>query len=283
MSALRELQIGFAAALTNREAAGRLAAAIRTRGLAAERRLQVYRNNHFAGLVEVLAAVYPVIRRLVGEAYFTRAAHAYIASRPSCSGDVHRYGGHFAGFLGGLPGSESLPYLTDTARLEWSYHSAFHAPRSALLEPGELMALPEEDYPYVRLQLQPSARLLSSAYPILRIWQVNQPDWAGDPTVDLAEGGIHLLVLRQEQEIAFLPLGAGELACLQGLARGQTLLEAYRLAAAREPDFDLGAALQRGLAQAAFSGLALRRAARRQQHRFTQPSSKQETHHVHDL
>jgi len=281
MSALRELQVGFAAALTNREAAGRLAPAIRTRGLAAERRLQVYRNNHFAGLVEVLAAVYPVIRRLVGEAYFTRAAHAYIATRPSCSGDVHRYGGHFAEFLGGLPGSESLPYLTDTARLEWSYHSAFHAPRLTPLDPGELGALQAEDYPRARLKLQPSARLLSSPYPVLHIWQVNQPDWAGDQKVDLAEGGIHLLVLRQELEVAFLPLGAGEQAWLQGLARGQTLLEAYQRAAAREPDFDLGEALQRGLAQAAFSDLACGRTARRQRHRFTQPSSKQETRHVH--
>jgi hypothetical protein len=34
--------------------------------------------------------------------------------------------------------------------------------------------VPPEDYPRLRLLLQPSARLLASDYPVLRIWQVNQ-------------------------------------------------------------------------------------------------------------
>jgi Putative DNA-binding domain len=187
MPALRELQIGFAAALTNREAAARFAPGVRARGLAAERRLQVYRNNLFASLTEVLAAVYPVTRRLVGEAYFGHAARGYIAAHPSRSGDVHRYGGCFAEYLGGCPGSEALVYLPDTARLEWDYHNAFHAEQHSPLDPDDLRAVAPEDYPRLRLMLQPSARLLASDYPVLRIWRVNQPDWTDDPTVDLAE------------------------------------------------------------------------------------------------
>jgi hypothetical protein len=254
MPALRELQIGFAASLTNREAAVRFAPSVRAAGLAPERRLQVYRNNHFASLAEVLAAVYPVIRRLVGEAFFDQAARSYIANHPSPSGDVHRYGGHFAAHLGRCPGVETLGYLPDVARLEWYYHRAFHAEQHPPLDAGGLRAVQAQDYPQLRLMLQPSARLLESCYPVLRIWQVNQPDWTGDATVDLGEGYVRLLVLRQGVEVAFIPLGVGEQFWLLGLAHGLTLLEAQQRAAAREPDFDLGAALQRLLAQGAFSG-----------------------------
>jgi len=223
-------------------------------GIAAARRLQVYRNNLFASLTEVLAAVYPVTRRLVGAAYFDHVARGYIAAHPSTSGDVHRYGGRFAEYLDGCPGSDALPYLPDTARLEWGYHGAFHAEQQPPLDLDSLRTAPAEDCPRLRLMLQPSACLLASNYPVLRIWQVNQDDWAGDPTVDLAEGGVRLLILRQGVEVAFLPLTAGEHAWLHGLAQGLTLLDSQQLAAAREPDFDLRAALQRHLAQGSFSG-----------------------------
>jgi hypothetical protein len=254
MPALRELQIGFAASLTNREAAARFAGGVRAVGLAPERRLQVYRNNHFASLTEVLAAVYPVVRRLVGEAFFDQAARAYIATHPSPAGDVHRYGGHFAAHLGRCPGLEALGYLPDVARLEWGYHRAFHAEQHPALDARGLGAVQPEDYPRLRLMLQPSARLLESGYPVLRIWQVNQPEWTGDPTVDLAEGRARLLILRQELEVAFIPLGVGEHLWLQGLVHGLTLIEAQQRAAGRDPQFDLGATLQRLLAQGAFSG-----------------------------
>jgi len=254
MPALRELQISFAAALTNREAAMRFATGVRAQGIAAERRLQVYRNNLFASLTEVLASVYPVTHRLVGAAYFEQAARAYIVNYPSPSGDVHRYGGHFAAHLGRSPGSETLGYLPDVARLEWSYHRAFHAEQHPALNAEGLRTVQPQDYPRLRLMLQTSARLLKSGYPVLRIWQVNQPDWTGDGTVHIAEGRTRLLILRQGVEVAFIPLGIGEHLWLQGLAHGLTLLEAQQRATAREPAFDLGAALQRLLAQGAFSG-----------------------------
>jgi len=111
-----------------------------------------------------------------------------------------------------------------------------------------------QDYPRLRLILQPSARLLESGYPVLRIWQVNQPDWTGDATVNVAEGRTRLLILRQGVEVAFIPIGVGEHLWLQDLAHGLTMLEAQQRAAVHEPGFDLGAALQHLLAQGVFSG-----------------------------
>jgi len=254
MPALRELQIGFAAALTNREAVARFTPGVRVEGIEAERRLQVYRNNLCATLSEALAAVYPVTRRLVGAAYFEHAARGYIANHPSRSGDLHHFGGLFPDYLGGYPNSDELPYLPDTARLEWGYHRAFHAEQHPPLDTEGLRAVPPEVHSRLRLTLQPSARLLTSAYPVLRIWQVNQDDWPGDPTVDLAEGGIRLLILRQGVEVAFIPLGAGEHLLLQGLTHGLTLLDAQQQAVACEPEFDLATVLQRHISIGTCSG-----------------------------
>jgi hypothetical protein len=258
MPVLRELQSDFAAALFDREALAGLAPEVLARGLDPARRLQIYRNNLFASLTEVLAAVYPITRRLVGEAYFCQAARGYIAYCPSCSGDVHRYGARFPRYLGRCPGSDALPYLPDVARLEWAYHSAFHAEQHPALDLEALRIVPPEDYARLRLMLQPSVRLLASEYPVLRIWQVNQPDCADEATVDLAEGGVRLLILRQGVEIALISLGDGEYAWLHELARGMTLLESQQRAEARDPRFDLGNALRHQLViNGAIHGFAL--------------------------
>ena len=65
-------------------------------------------------------------------------------------------------------------------------------------QPLDLVALaqvPAEQQGELHFQLHPAARLLESVFPILRIWQVNQDDYAGDPSVDLTAGGLKLLAL----------------------------------------------------------------------------------------
>jgi hypothetical protein len=42
--------------------------------------------------------------------------------------------------------------------------------------------------------------MLHSPYPILKIWQVNQPGWTGDDSVDLGEGGDSLRVHRRDDD-----------------------------------------------------------------------------------
>ena len=64
MPALHELQAAFAAAILGDEA-GPLAAAVRADGIAAERRIQVYRNNSLITLTAALQATFPVVCRLL--------------------------------------------------------------------------------------------------------------------------------------------------------------------------------------------------------------------------
>lgn len=248
MLSLPELQRAFAAAVYADSEA--VAAHIRAGRFPAARHLQVYRNNVFESLTGALKAVYPAVERLVGAGFFAYAADGYIRRQPPTSGNLHDFGDSFAGFLAGFEPARALAYLPDMARLEWAWHRAFHAADGSPLALEALATVPPEHYGELRFRLHPSAQLLASDYPILRIWQVNQPEHAGDATVDLAEGGVRLLVVRRGLDVAVESLGAGDAALLRAFAAGQNLDQAGAAALTVEPDYDLPAALRRQVASA---------------------------------
>src|SRR5262249_36772420 len=89
-------------------------------------RLSVYRRNVLANQHDALAATYPVVRRLVGDAFFRESATRYALAHPSDSGDLHRFGAHLAAFLAAYAPARELSYLPDVARLEWAVARSFH-------------------------------------------------------------------------------------------------------------------------------------------------------------
>jgi len=253
MPALPELQRRVMDALLRRgdpAAAAALVAAVP--GLDAARRLQLYRNNLFESLHGALAAVYPVLRQLVGEECFRGLARRYVAAFPSLSGDIHDYGDALPGFVGGFGTAASLPYLADLTALEWSVHAVYHEAPLPALQLAALAALPPRGQAALRLRLQPSARLLASDFPVLAVWQAHQDGAAGVEAVDLRAGGVRLMVAQRDLEVEFRLLGLGEHRWLQALDEGQPLGDACALAMRADAGFDLAAALARQLALGSF-------------------------------
>lgn len=107
----------------------------------------------------------------------------------------------------------------------------------ATLEPERLGGL--------HLALSPAARLVASRYPIVQIWEVNQPEFEGDQTVRLDQGGDWAFVARRGRAIEVQRLRPGEFAMLAALDSGQPLAQAFAEAAAADADFDLEAFLCR--------------------------------------
>ena len=248
MPSLVEIQRGIAAATISGDAAALAGLGIVAGTLSPAARVDIYRNNIFGNYRKTLAATFPVIKRLVGAAFFNAAVDAYVRAHPSTRGDVNRYGGELAGFLAAYPPARALAYLPDVARLEWAIDQAAIAADAPPFDLAALAALPEDAHAHLRFVPHPSVRLVESPYPILHIWQVNQPDFEGSAAVDLNEGHDWLLVARGEREVAIERLEAGAAALLRGLAAGEPLAVAARLAAAAEPSFDLTAVLQRHVA-----------------------------------
>ena len=243
MPSLRELQTGFMEAVFT-PGDHITAEHIRCDDLPANERMNLYRNNVITNLRNALQAIYPVVFRLVGPGFFKQTAEAYIRRHPSTSGDVNDYGDAFGSFMAAWPPAAPLPYLPDTARLEWQVQQVFHAAEHAAL-PGERLAgIPAERYGELHFRLHPAVRLFESDYPVHRIWQVNQDDYAGNSGVDLSEGGVHLLIQRSTALIELQPLTAGVWALLQSLATGERFGKACEAAFRAEPAFDLAGVLQ---------------------------------------
>lgn len=197
------------------------------------------------------------MNRLVGEQFFDSAAAHYIRAYPSTSANLHDFGREFAEFIETFPPASPLVYLPDIARLEWAYQEVFHAAEPAPLDVAELSLVPPDRYNDLRFELHPASRLLASPFPVLGIWQVNQPDYTGDGTVDLSEGGVRLLVIRRALEIGIEVLSDGEYALLTALAAGRVMAYAFAYALKAEPGLSLPACLRRHVAGRTLVGFSL--------------------------
>lgn len=256
MARLRELQRVFGAALMDSDAA---AAGVGVRGAIGRGRcLAIYRNNVFSNLREALRTLFPVIERLVGEEFFRYAADAYIRRHPSPAGDLNRFGAQMPEFLADFEATAALAYVPDTARLEWLAHRAYHAADAGHCSLERLAAVAPERYGDLRFRLHPGAALLASAYPVHRIWQVNQPGYSGSAAVDLRAGAARLLVERRHGSIEVQSLDAGEWALLQALVDDQTFSSACDQAVAAQPNCDVGALLSRLVAQSTLVDFCVR-------------------------
>ncbi|MBL8522530.1 MAG: putative DNA-binding domain-containing protein [Betaproteobacteria bacterium] len=234
---LRETQARFADALLGRDSTA--AELIRAGALTPARRLEIYRHNVMTNLRGALRDIYPVVERIVGEAFFQHAADRFIAETPSRSGDLNRFGAEWPDFLSTYPHAVELPYLSDVARLEWVWHECFHAADADALDLARLADVPPDDHAGLRFRLHPAVRLVASAYPLLRIWEVNQPGYGDDVAIDWDAGGDSLLVRRDGNDIAIEALPHGAFRFLSALSCGAAMEPAAEAALAVDAEFDL--------------------------------------------
>lgn len=134
------------------------------------RRFDVYRNNVMSSLVNALRDGFPVIHRLVGEAFFAGLATEYVREHPPTSPCVVRYGDSFSDFIAGFPPAASVPYLADMARLEYALRQAYHA---ADVMPVEASEFERPDLAEAKLHLAPAVSVVQSSWPIYDIWRAN--------------------------------------------------------------------------------------------------------------
>lgn len=236
---LNELQGQVKAALLSKETPSAAAHAIRGGSLPPEARLQIHRNNVIITLTEALAAVYPAIARLVGEAFFKALSAEFIRKHPPSQGTLTAYGNLFPDFLETFGPARQLPYLPDMARLEWARNEAFHAADALPLTARSLANVAPNDMPRLRFTLSPSARLLASDFPLVDLWNFTQTPDDPEEAVEIPPAPARLLIHRPDMEVVILSLGKGAFAFLEALDSGSFLLEAFDAASEIEPEFNL--------------------------------------------
>jgi hypothetical protein len=185
-------------------------------------RFDVYRNNVAGSLKRALGETFPVVKRLVGDDFFSAMAGVYVRDNIPASPLLFEYGATFADFIDGFEPAGELPYLSDVARLERLWLDAYHAADAVPLKIDALAAIAEDELDDLTLTLHPAAFLFRSAYPVLSIWQAHQRADAPDLSA-LSWQPERMLIVRPALDVALVRLDAAAYAFVAGLAAGQSL------------------------------------------------------------
>lgn len=226
-------------------------------GVLPKKRFDVYRNNMAASLIEALRASFPIVERLVGEEFFKATARAYIDHEPPRSPLLFLYGQTLGDFLEGFPPAESVPYLSDIARLEWSRLTAYHAADQAPVTIDALAQVPPEQLGDVTFQFHPSLALLSSRWPVFSIWAASS-GLASEDAVEMGRAE-ELAVIRPAFEVDTRLLPKGGYSFIHALQGGATLGQAAELAATTTDGFELAQHLEGLFHLGAVTGISNRK------------------------
>lgn len=202
-------------------------------GAEAETRFAVYRNNVAHSLGKALVARFPVIERLVGEAFFAAMAQVYLAAHRPESPVLHEWGQSFPDFLAAFEPLGAYPYMAEVAKIEHARGLAFHAADAAPLNPARLAGA---DPARLRLGLHPSVQVLRLACPAVSIWAANQPGATARPLPPAPE--IALVLRTPGFDVPVAAISPGDAAMLEALTAGSSLLAAAEAAQWHAPGHD---------------------------------------------
>lgn len=209
----------------------------------AEHRFAVHRNNAVASLVDALSDSFPVCKALVGYDFFRAMACERVLADPPRSPVLSEYVEGFADFVAGFEPANSVPYLSDVARIETLRVRAWHA---ADAEPvGEAayqqLATVPERLAATRVHLHPACGWLHCRHAAHAIWSAHQG--LENPS-DATLAGITIvrsqdvLVARAHLQVEVVALPPGVVGFLDALAKAETIGSAFDNARKNYPDIE---------------------------------------------
>lgn len=244
---LGRFQDAFLAALDGAEPHDACVAA-----LAAQPGFAVYRNTVLKGCADALAANFPTVVRLAGEAWFGAAALDYARRTPPDDARLVLYGATFPAYLACCEAARELTYLGGVARLDRLWCEAHTAADDISLDASAFARLTPEAFERMSVRTHASARWAwFEGQPAYTIWNANR---LGIPLPDPLEWqGEGALLLRQGGRVTWQALGPGGSALLDACLCGATLGEATERALEGEPGVNLGALFADLVSRGAFS------------------------------
>jgi hypothetical protein len=150
------------------------------------RRFLIHQNNRLTGLIEHLAETFPVVKALVGDAFFSGIATQYLQQLKINPPILNVMGDCFASFIDQFEHAKDLPYLADVARIEFARVRAFHAADVAAIDlnvlTDRIAAIShcgtEVELSSLRIRFHPSVSVTQSVFAAPSIWAAHQLDEA---------------------------------------------------------------------------------------------------------
>ncbi len=187
-----------AAILSGEPSEDLIAELTQTKGLTAEKRLQIHQNNFRETLSSSLAGIFPALEAFVGTAFVRGALGEFCINNPPVEAALSGYGAEFAEFLANHPAGEQVPYASDIVRLEWAIH--------------ELQLVDEVHGDAVSTgawKISSNVRVIKSEFPLLTLWSVANGQLPPE-AVSLDQGGQTFAVLLSRGEVNLLVLTSEE-------------------------------------------------------------------------
>jgi hypothetical protein len=228
---------------------------IDSRVISAQGLMGIYQNSAIANITHSLILTYPVIEKLVGEQFFSAMCREYIFLTWPKSGNMDDYGVGFPEFLAEFEHAKHLLYLKDVARLEWAFHQSSLADDAPITDWSTLAQA--SDILQLKFLVSPSLSLISSTFPIDKIWHLNQENTPPDTAVEFADeqdNDTFIVLFRQQLKTVVLPIAAGDFALLNAFDNGETFEKAIVVASAKQADFSVDDSLKKFIELGIISG-----------------------------
>jgi len=199
-----------------------------SQALTAAERVGVYAFMYFDRLIEVLEDEFRALASLVGEETLRELLRAYVIAQPSTHYSLNVLSAALPAWLADRSQLEEHAFLSEVARVERSLQEVFDGTDSETIATDDLLAVPMERWPELRLRTIPALELHRFDYPVnawYRAWREERPREIP------AERTTWLAVYRREFRVWRMDLTEEAHAMLSALQAGDSLGVAIERAA----------------------------------------------------
>jgi len=219
----------------------------------------IYQSSAIANITHSLSLTYPVIEKLVGKDFFRAMCRYFIREVWPDSGNMDDYGAEFSAFIAEFEHAKHLLYLEDVARLEWAFHQSSLADNADITDWSTLAQV--TDILELKFTLAASNQLVSSVYPVDKIWQLNQNNNLSDIEVDLSNSDetgkdTFLVSIRPELKTVIVPVTEAEFELLLSFASQYTFEQAITAASLKQADFSIDDSLKKFIELGVITGFS---------------------------
>jgi hypothetical protein len=220
---------------------------------AAAKRYGIHRNNVTVSLINVLAAIYPAVRRITGPDFFQAMARFHVRTMPPRSPLLFEYGRDFADLIDRYEYARNMPWLADVARLERAWLDAYHVADAEPLSIDLLSTVAQEKLARLVFVAHPATRLVRSEHPAVTIFAMNRGDGPVEPVTRIEPEDA--LITRPGANVVVSHLPPGGYRFLSQLILGTPLGEAAAVAFSEAPFFDLARSIAGMIEAGAFTAI----------------------------
>lgn len=139
--------------------------------LPARERLSIYTYAYFKRILDALKLTFPAVARALGNKKFQEVFVEYLVKHPSMSPNLDEAGEKVTEFLSSHKIRKVYPFLPDLAQLEWLVLESLYVDRFPPLDASRLKDISADQWIETRLILDPTVRLMKSAWTIEKAWK----------------------------------------------------------------------------------------------------------------